>query len=124
MTPVNTLCRDLSPILKMVGDLINIFKLLIPLILITLCIIDLGKSVISKEPIDIKKNVKGGVKKLCYSVLVFFVPTICMLVFGFVSEFREIKTNSGIDFDTCYDCMFRPSSKNCKNAVEIAELKK
>ena len=118
---INTFCLEISPILKMIGDLLGIFKLALPLILIALCIIDIGKAVISSKTDDIKKNIKACVKKLIVCVAIFFVPTICMVVFGFVNSFKEIKENSGVDFDICYSCMFNSSNEECKKAVEIAE---
>ncbi len=119
---INSFCQEISPMLKMIGDLLNIFKVSLPLILIALCILDIGKAVISSKSDDIKKNIKSGLKKLAVSVFIFFVPTVCMLIFNFVGGFQEITEESGIDYDICYDCMFKPSSSECTKAVEIAEL--
>ncbi len=119
---VNNFCLELSPVLKMIGDALNIFKVTLPLVLIILCIFDIGKAVISSKSSDVKKNIVNCAKKLAVCVLVFFIPTICMIVFGFVDAFDEITKKSGLDFDVCYDCMFNSSGENCKSAVEIAEL--
>lgn len=118
---INKFCQELSPILQMVGQVINIFKISLPIILIILGILDIGKAVISSKSDDVKKNMKNFGKKIIACVCVFFLPLFCMIVFGFVGEFNEIKKYSGLDFDVCYDCMFNPSRDNCINAVEIAQ---
>lgn len=118
---INTFCQDLSPALKLVGDFLNIFKISLPLILIALCILDIGKGIISSKSDDVKKHIKNGLKKLAVCVVVFFVPIICMVVFGFIGGFKDIMKNSGVDYQICYDCMFNPSSEGCRDAVEIAE---
>lgn len=119
---INTFCQELSPVLKMIGDFLNIFKICLPLVLIALCIFDIGKAIISSKSEDVKKYMKNGLKKLAVCVIVFFVPVICMMTFGFVGGFKDITENSGIDYRICYDCMFNPSSDDCQNAIEIAEL--
>ncbi len=116
----NTFCQNLSPMLQLIGQGLTIFKLFLPLILIALGIIDIGRAVVSSKSEDVKKNMKNFVKKIVACVIVFFIPTICMVVFGFVGDFNHIKNDSGIDFDVCYDCMFNPANENCKSAVEIA----
>lgn len=115
-------CEQISPLIQLVGQALNIFKISIPLILICLGIFDIGKAVISSKADDVKKNIKLFIKKMLISVLIFFIPMICMVTFGFVDGFNKIKNESGIDYDICYDCMFNPNSHKCRNAVEIANL--
>lgn len=118
---INTFCRELSPILQLIGQALNIFKISLPLILVVLGIFDIGKAVISSKSDDIKKHMKNFFKKILACVVIFFIPMMCMVVFGFVGGFADIKENSGIDYDICYDCMFNPGSDDCTDAVKIAE---
>ena len=117
---INTFCQDISPALQFIGQVLSIFKISLPLILISLGIIDIAKAVISSKTDDIKKNIKSFFKKIAVCVSIFFVPTLCMVVFGFVGGFKDATVESGIDYDVCYDCMFYPSSKGCRTAVQIA----
>jgi H+/gluconate symporter-like permease len=117
---INAFCQELSPILQLIGQALNLFKIFLPLILIALGILDIGKAIISSKSEDVKKNMKNFFKKVIACVVVFFIPTICMIVFGFVGGFNDIKENSGVDYDVCYSCMFNPSNDECTNAVEIA----
>lgn len=118
---IETICRDLSPILKLVGEVLAMFKLALPLILITTTMIDMGKVLISSKPKDLMKCISNNFKRLIIFIAVLFVPTICMLTFGFVDEFVDIKNKTGIDFDVCYKCMFDSASSECEVAVKIAE---
>lgn len=117
---IDTFCKDISPVLKMIGELLNLFKISLPLILITLCIVDIGKATLSNKPANVKTNIKNCVKKLAVSLIVFFIPMICMIIFGFVDRFRIMIEDSGIDYDVCYNCMFNPKSSTCLGAVDIA----
>ena len=117
---INTFCQSLSPILQIIGQILNLFKIFLPLILIALGIFDIGKAVISSKSDDVKKNMKNFFNKVLVCLVVFFIPTLCMIVFGFVCGFNDIRENSGLDFDVCYSCMFNPNTDECRNAVQLA----
>lgn len=117
---INNFCQGLSPILQIIGQILNLFKIFLPLILIVLGIFDIGKAVISSKSDDVKKNMKNFFKKILVCLVVFFIPSLCIIVFGFVGGFNDIRDNSGIDFDVCYSCMFNPNASECTDAVEIA----
>lgn len=118
---INNFCQGLSPLLQLIGQALNLFKLFLPLVLVVLGIFDIGKAIISSKSEDVKKNMKNFLKKVVVCVVVFFIPTICLVVFSFVGGFNDIKNESGIDYDVCYSCMFNPSDETCGNAVVIAK---
>ena len=118
---INNFCTNLSPLLQIIGQILFIIKIGLPLLLIILGIFDICKAIISSKSDDIKKNLKNFFKKLIICVTLFFVPTICMIIFNFVGDFQEATKNTGLDYDICYDCMFKPSNDNCSDAVEIAK---
>ena len=118
---INSMCQGLSSGLQLIGRLIYIFKLFLPLILIVLGIFDIGKAVISSKSEDVKKHMKNFLYKIVVCVIVFFIPNICMIIFGFVGGFNDIRENSGVDYDVCYACMFNPNSDECTYYVELAE---
>jgi len=120
---INNFCKGLSPVLILIGHALNIFKLCLPLILIVLGIVDIGKAVISSKSEDVKKNMKNFFKKVLVCALVFFIPTVGMVVFGFIEDFTEIRENSGLDFDVCYNCLFDSGGEICKNAVSKHDAK-
>lgn len=120
---INLMCQELSPAIQLIGRLLYIFKLFLPLVLIILGIFDIGKAVISSKSEDVKKHMKNFLFKVFVCVIVFFIQDICMIVFGFVGGFNDVKENSGIDFDVCYSCMFKPNSDECDDYVLIEETK-
>ena len=116
---IGVFCTGLSPFLQLVGSVLHIFKILIPLILIIVCIIDIGKIILSSKN-ENKGAFKNMVMRIIACVLLFFVPAIFMLIFGFVSGYNKVKEESGIDYSVCYDCLFFPYNDNCEDAVLIA----
>lgn len=119
---MSTLCRDLSPILQLIGQALNIFKISLPIILVVLGIIDIGKVSISKDAKDIKDHAKNFIWRISAAIMVFFIPTLVMVIFGFVGRFEDTIENSGIDFDTCYSCLFSPNDKECSKSIELANI--
>ena len=85
------ICNDLAPILRFIKKgIIPLIQIGIPIILILLGMIDLGKAVIASKEDEIKKAQGMLIKRIIYAVAVFFVVTIVMLVFGiFVSSNTE-----------------------------------
>lgn len=69
-----------------VAIIYNVIRIGIPLILIIMGMLDLGKAVISQKEDDIKKNQKIFVSRLIAAALVFFVFTIVKLVLGIVAD--------------------------------------
>lgn len=107
-------CANTHEILALVGWALTIFKVVIPLIIIALGLLDLGKAAVSSKPEEIKKSATSLVWRIVGGIVIFFIPTIVMLVFGFVANFGDTKNN--IDFDVCYGCITSPWGGACSNA--------
>lgn len=76
-------CEPLMPIIKLVRDgVIPLIQIGVPILLIVLGTIDLGKAVIASKEDEIKNAQKMLVKRAIYAVAVFFVVTIVTLVFS------------------------------------------
>ena len=80
------LCTDgtLDPVLRIIGIVIRIIWIGVPIALIILGSIDLGKAVISSKEDEVKKAKKAFINRLIYAVLVFAVVWIVTVVIGFV----------------------------------------
>ena len=109
-----TFCSDTHEILGLVGWALTIFKIVIPLIIIALGLIDLGKAAVSSKPEEIKKSATSLAWRIAGGILIFFIPTIVMLVFGFVSKFSD--SQSQVDWNVCYKCITAPWDSTCKDA--------
>ena len=99
-------CEQVMPIIRIVRDgVLPIFQWGIPIILIILGTIDLGKAVIASKEEEIKKAQQMFIKRLIYAVAVFFVVTIVSLVFGLFSETKD--SNLTNVADSWLDCWNR-----------------
>ena len=65
-------CQDSAEIWKLIGQVINIFKIVIPIIIVLLAMVDLGKAVMAGEEKEIKTAQKMLIKRLVYGVVIFF----------------------------------------------------
>ena len=71
---------------NIIAIIYNVIRIGIPLILVIMGMLDLGKAVISQKEDDIKKNQKIFVSRLIAAALVFFVFTIVTLVLSLVAD--------------------------------------
>lgn len=114
---ISAICYDAAPILKLVGWVLTVFKIAIPLIIIALGVVDLASAAISSKPEEMKKSVTSLVWRLVGGIAIFFIPAVVMLVFGFISDYRDAK--QGVQtWSICYDCVISPWSYNCEYAVD------
>ena len=64
-------------------------QIVIPIILVVLCTLDLGRAVISSDDKENKKNLKRIVRRLVYAILIFFFITVVYLIFTMVGSITE-----------------------------------
>ena len=81
-----TFCTDSANIWQVVGYVLLIFKIVIPVLVIILGMIDLGKAVVSGKDDEVKKNIKSLMWRAIAAVVIFFVPTFVNLVFDIVND--------------------------------------
>ena len=97
----DSFCADTANIWNLVGYVVTIFKIVIPLILIVLGMIDLGKAVVSSDEKAINKAVGTLIKRFVAAVVVFFIPTIVNALFGLIG----IVNNDDADYLICVKCV-------------------
>ena len=73
-------------IFNLVGKIVFILKIAIPIIIVILATLDLGKAVMAGEEKAIKEAQNMLIKRLIYGVAIFFVVTIVQVVFGLVNQ--------------------------------------
>lgn len=115
---MDTFCADSASLWKFIGNIIYIIRIVIPVIIILLGTLDLGKAVIAGEDKKIKEAQKTFIKRLIYGVAIFFMFTIVEVIFGLLG----VKTNEG-DSKICWDCATKPHNKSCLKYVEEKEKK-
>lgn len=80
-------CSDtLLPVFRVVNYIINALMIGIPIILIILGMIDLGKAVIASKEDEVKKATKAFGKRFLYAVAVFLVSWLVTVVFDVVAN--------------------------------------
>ena len=105
----NDFCNDATPILRIVGIVVFAIKIVVPIILIIVGMIDLAKAVAAKDEKDIKAAQQGLVKKAVSAVLVFLVVSIVGLLMGIVGEGK---------YKDCLPCVNNVFSKSCKDQIK------
>ncbi len=103
----STFCTDTAEIWRIVGYIVTVIKIVIPLMLIVLGMVDLGKAVISNEDKAINKNVTRLIQRFIAAVVVFFVPAIVSAIFNAVSLMGPEEHD---DYNVCVQCVTNVSS--------------
>ena len=98
-------CENLLPLIRLIRNgIIPLIQIGIPIILIILGMLDLGKAVMASKEDEIKSAQKLLIKRCAYAVAIFFVVLIVQLVFGLLSSTgdKEIGSTSTSWVD-CWD---------------------
>ena len=93
--------------------LINVIKIGIPIILIFLGMLDLGKAVMSNEEKEMKTAQSRLIKRVVYAILVFLIVAIVQLVVGVLSSSDTSGSVDGTSINSCISC-FVNSTSYCK----------
>lgn len=94
-----------SSIPSFTSKIVTVLQIAIPIILIVLGMLDLGKAVTSNDEKQMKEAQKTLIKRVVYAVLVFFVVAIVKFVFGMLSgSGADQNTGSVNKENSCIDC--------------------
>ena len=115
---MDTFCANTATIWRFVGEIIYIIRIVIPVIIILLGTLDLGKAVMSGEEKTVKEAQKNFIKRLIYGVAIFFIFVIVQVIFGLLG----VETDKG-DTKVCWDCATKPHNKSCIQYVKEQEKK-
>ena len=97
-------CETLWPIISLIKNgIIPLIQVGIPIILIVLGMIDLGKAVVASKEDEIKAAQKLLIKRAIYAIAIFFVVLIVNLVFGLLSNAGSDYENQGNSWSTCWN---------------------
>lgn len=110
-------CTQTASVWQLVGYLLFIIKIVIPIALIVVGVVLLGKAVISNDDKEIKQSIGSLIKKFLVAVLIFFLPVIVSTLFGVVNGFKILKD----DYMVCSKCVSSPYSDYCTSKVSISE---
>lgn len=95
-------CGGLLPLVKVIRrGLFPIFQLGIPILLIVLGTIDLGKAVVSSDEKEVKAAQSRLIKRFVYAALVFFVVTFVTVLMNIVSQ-GQVDANT-VSWQNCWN---------------------
>lgn len=109
-------CSDTANIWQILGYVVTVIKIVIPLILIILGMIDLGKAVISSDDKQISKSVSTLIKRFVAAVIMFFIPTIVSALFNALS----VGDVTSEDANICIQCVTNVS--NCDTSRALGNI--
>ena len=100
----------LTPIMTLLGYLIWVIKIIVPVILIVVGMIELSKALINQDEKEIKSAQSKLIKKVIVAICIYLVVTLVSLIFGLIS---------GDEWKTYTDCALHPfNNENCKVIIE------
>ena len=102
---VTGFCDQASDVLGFIGWILTVFKIAIPLLIIGYGMFDLGKAVVGSKDDDIKVASKRLMYRAIAGVLIFFVPTVVMWLFGTINGYKDMPVDN---LKKCQDCILSP----------------
>lgn len=110
-------CIRTSEMWQFLGYGLIVIKILIPLGIIALGIIDFSKAIVLNDEKAINKAAVTLAKRFIVGVAVFFVPTIISVLFDLLENF----TGSLDAIEACETCLLNPLDTECENSISQAE---
>lgn len=79
---------DIIPqeVIEFLNEVFNIFKILVPIIIVSFGILDFSKGVFGGDENEIKKAQGKFIKRLIIGIIFFFIPLIMTLVFDLINK--------------------------------------
>lgn len=106
---ISSFCSETAGILQYVGIALTIIKVAIPMIIIFLGVMDLGKAVIAEKQDETKAGAKRLLWRCIAGLAIFFIPSIVLWLFGTIADFNEQKDS----FSVCQACLLHPTGGAC-----------
>lgn len=94
-------CDTTKEIWELIGTVVTIFKIVIPVLIIIMGSIDLGKAVVSSDDKAIKSATGTLIKRIIIGVVIFFIPTIVKALFNLFTLGRDAYADAGV----CISCI-------------------
>lgn len=101
-------------VFQLLGYAIYAVKIIVPLILIILAIIDIFKIVVSGEEKDLKAFGALMIKRFIAAVIIFFIPSIVSFILTMIEGASETVSQ----FSMCHVCLLEPFDEDCNSATD------
>lgn len=107
---ISSFCSNARDVLSFVGWILTVFKVAIPLLIIGYGMFDFGQAVVGSKDDDIKKSTKRLMYRALAGVVIFFIPSIVLWLFGLINGY----SNAAESFDLCKTCILYPWDNSCQ----------
>lgn len=100
---LNDSCGGLLPIFRVIRQ--GVFPIIwigIPIVLILMGTIDLGKAVLASDDKEIKAAQGRLIKRVLYAVIIFFMATIVSLVMSIISKAGDNNVEGNTGWEACW----------------------
>ena len=95
-------------VFQVIGYIIMIIKILVPIILIVLGSIDLGKASLSGDDKALKEATVIFGKRVLIGLIIFFIPTVLDFFLGLVEGTTDVSSK----YQGCTDCILNPNNSS------------
>lgn len=85
--------------------LVDVVKVLIPILLVAYGMIDLTKAVMSNDEKVMKEAQSRFIKRIIYAVVIFFIVAIVQLIFGMLATASEKSSTGKVERNTVQACI-------------------
>lgn len=107
---LNNFCGEptVASVLRFIGLIIFIAKILVPAIIIIMGFVNLFKIMTSGKEDEAKKQVRNIIRNIVIGILIFLLPSLIKMIFDMADNIIEPETPS--DFSNCVNCLTDPNS--------------
>ncbi len=106
VSAVNLFCTGLKSTFKIVGEIVRLVKIIVPIVLIVIGIMDLFKAITGGKDDNLKKSLISLMTRVIAGVIIFFVPAIIEFVFSLIDNWVNNYENS---YKECITCVLNVS---------------
>lgn len=102
--------------MKIVNIAMTIIKIIVPITIIIMGMVDLGKVVMSGKDDEIKKSTSLLARRLIAGIIIFLLPTLLDFIFNLSAQYQETAS----EFAGCTVCI--TNAKDCETLIEVARV--
>lgn len=109
---ISNFCQKTASMWQVVGYGLYALKIVIPLLIIILGIVDFTKAILSNDEAAINKKVSTLIQRVIMGVVIFLIPTIISIIMDIIPKTDEVNDN----IEACETCLLKPFSEECSDA--------
>ena len=109
----NNFCGNdgVTKVMKILGSVVYILKIVGPLLIIVFGIIDYAKAVVSSDENALSKATQSLIRRIISGVIVFLIPSILWGLLNVIDITDGIHDLNNTEFGTCTKCLLRNECK-------------